>query len=270
MALFYSEYWAFVFGVIGNVISCMTFLAPLPTFYRIYKKKSTEGFQSVPYVTALLSAMLWIYYAHVKNKATLLLLTINIYGFGIEAIYIIIFLLYASNKARLSTIKLLFLTVCGYGTMVILTTYLTKGSKRLSIIGWICMVFNICVFASPLFILKQVIKTKSVAFMPLNLSFFLTLNAIVWFFYGLLIDDFYIAIPNTLGFVFGIVQMVIYLIYKGAIPLESTKLQKPNDHVLNICEDVPNGALQPDPNQVVKSGAPAVAVIGDEDPNNGK
>nr|AFK41092.1 unknown [Medicago truncatula] len=64
--------------------------------------------------------------------------------------------------------------------------------------------------------------------------------------------------------------MVIYLIYKDAIPLESTKLQKPNDHVLNICEDVPNGALQPDPNQVVKSGAPAVAVIGDEDPNNGK
>jgi len=77
-------------------------------------------------------------------------------------------------------------------------------------------------------------------------------------------------IPNTLGFVFGIVQMVIYLIYKDVIPLESTKSHKSNDHILNICEDVPNGAIRPDPNEVAKSGAPTVAVIGGEDPNNGK
>jgi len=64
--------------------------------------------------------------------------------------------------------------------------------------------------------------------------------------------------------------MVIYLIYKDAILLESTKLQKPNDHILNICEDVPNVGGRPDPNQVTKSEDPTVAVIGGEDPNNGK
>jgi len=41
---------------------------------------------------------------------------------------------------------------------------------------------------------KRVIKTKSVEFMPLSLSFFLTLNAIMWFFYGLLLNDYYIAV----------------------------------------------------------------------------
>ncbi|TVU25304.1 hypothetical protein EJB05_27796, partial [Eragrostis curvula] len=44
----------------GNIISFMTYLAPLPTFYRIYKNKLIQGFQSVPYVVALFSAMLWI------------------------------------------------------------------------------------------------------------------------------------------------------------------------------------------------------------------
>lgn len=41
---------------------------------------------------------------------------------------------------------------------------------------------------------RKVIKTKSVEFMPFMLSFFLTLCAIMWFFYGFLIRDYYIAV----------------------------------------------------------------------------
>ncbi|RDX58159.1 Bidirectional sugar transporter SWEET13, partial [Mucuna pruriens] len=174
----------------------MVFLAPIPTFYQIYKKKSTEGFQSLPYVIALLSSMLWIYYALVKKDASLLLITINSFGCVIETIYLVIFLLYAPNKIRLSTIKLLLLlNVFGYGAMLLLTLFLIKGPKRLKVIGWICLAFNISVFAAPLCIMRRVIQTKSVEFMPLGLGFFLTLNAIMWFFYGLLLKDFFIAIP---------------------------------------------------------------------------
>lgn len=71
-----------------------------PTFYQIYKKKSTEGFQSLPYVVALFSAMLWIYYAFVKREAALLLITINTFGIVVESAYLIVFLLYAPKKSR--------------------------------------------------------------------------------------------------------------------------------------------------------------------------
>ncbi|KAK7353765.1 hypothetical protein VNO80_19217 [Phaseolus coccineus] len=218
---------AFIFGLLGNIISFMVFLAPLPTFYKIYKKKSTEGFQSLPYIVALFSSMLWIYYALVKREGTLLLITINSFGCLIETIYLAIFLLYAANKTRLSTIKIiLLLNVFGFGAMLLLTLFLTKGSERISVIGWISLVFNISVFAAPLGIMKRVIKTKSVEFMPLSLSFFLTLNAIMWFFYGLLLNDYYIALPNTLGFLFGIIQMVMYLIYRNAKTNEPTQLKE--------------------------------------------
>lgn len=242
----HRETLAFIFGLLGNIISFGVFLAPLPTFYQIYKKKSTEGFQSLPYVVALFSAMLWIYYAFVKREAALLLITINTFGIVVESIYLAIFLFYAPRKPRLSTIKLLLLlNVFGFGAMLLSTLYLSKGAKRLAIIGWICLVFNISVFAAPLFIIRQVIKTRSVEYMPFTLSMFLTINAVMWFFYGLLLKDYYVALPNTLGFVFGLIQMGMYLIFRNATPValeEPVKAQELNGHIIDV---VKMGSMEP-------------------------
>ncbi|KAE9446039.1 hypothetical protein C3L33_21992, partial [Rhododendron williamsianum] len=202
---------AFAFGLLGNVISFFVFLSPLPTFYQIHKKKSTEGFQSVPYVVALFSAMLLMYYAFLKTDATLLI-TINSFGCFIETIYIGLFIFYSPKKIR--TVKLLVSMIGGFG-LILITTHFVKGPARVQIVGWICLLFSVSVFVAPLGILKQVIRTKSVEFMPFSLSFSLTLNAVMWFFYGLLINDYNIAIPNVLGFFFGVVQMLLYAFYKN-------------------------------------------------------
>ncbi|RYR67551.1 hypothetical protein Ahy_A03g013947 [Arachis hypogaea] len=135
-----------------------------PTFYRIYKKKTTEGFQAIPYITALFSLTLWIYYAIFVKDATFLI-TINTFGIVIESIYIAIFLIYSPKKAMLSTIKIiLLLNVFGFGAIVLSTLYLTKGDKRVTLIKWFNLILNICIFTSPLDNLRCVVKTKSVEF----------------------------------------------------------------------------------------------------------
>ncbi|CAM8987840.1 unnamed protein product [Rhodiola kirilowii] len=203
------------FGILGNIVSFVTFLAPLPTFYKIYKKKCTEGFQSIPYSVALFSCTLLLYYGFLKPTGGLMIISINSIGCVIEAGYLATFLFYAPKSSKAQTAKFL----CGFNLAVYgaicLVTYLSfHDALRVTIVGWICAIFSVLVFAAPLSVMRRVMRTKSVEFMPLALSFSLTVCAVMWFFYGMLIKDYYIALPNVLGFTFGIVQMILYAIYR--------------------------------------------------------
>ncbi|CAL1361933.1 unnamed protein product [Linum trigynum] len=216
----------FLFGLLGNAISCMVCLAPLPTFYQIWKKKTSEGFQSLPYVIGLFSAMLWLFYA-LFAKDAMLLVTINVFTFFMQTFYIAVYLLYATKKDMITTVKLLsFFNVVGFGAICTLTLAFTHGFLRVQVLGWICMVFSLCVFVAPLGIVRKVIKTKSVEFMPISLSFFLTLSAVMWFMYGFLKKDPYVAVPNILGFTFGILQMILYMVYRKSTPANALPVKK--------------------------------------------
>jgi solute carrier family 50 (sugar transporter) len=121
------------------------------------------------------------------------------------------------------TVKLLCtMNVALYGVMVAFLQFYVQGRRHVSVSGGIGAAF--AVFVAPLAIIvsttisggssvyvpsqldmltqmslnpanqRQVIRTKSVEFMPFWLSFFLTLSAVVWFFYGLLMKDFFVAV----------------------------------------------------------------------------
>ncbi|KAI9075377.1 hypothetical protein K1719_042627 [Acacia pycnantha] len=209
---------ALTFGILGNLISFLVFLAPLPTFYRIYKNKSTEGFQSIPYLVALLSCMLWLYYAFIKTGAVLLI-TINSFGCVIEILYIFLFVTFASSDARRLTIKLIGVLNVGSFVLIMLVMQFAvhDAALRVHVLGWICVSISVTVFAAPLSIVAQVIRTKSVEYMPFTLSFFLTMSAVMWFAYGLFLRDICIAVPNVVGFVLGLIQMVVYGIYRDNV-----------------------------------------------------
>ncbi|KAG5224185.1 bidirectional sugar transporter [Salix suchowensis] len=215
MGFLSNDQLTFIFGLLGNIVAVGMFLAPVPTFYTIFKRKSSEGFQSIPYSVALMSASLLLYYGLLKTNASLLI-SINSIGCAFEATYLIIHLIYAPKQERMHTMKLLLIFNMGsFGSMLLVTMLLVKGSNRLSVVGWICAVFSVAVCAAPLSVMRRVIRTKSVEYLPFTLSASLTLNAVMWFFYGLLQHDYYIALPNVLGFLFGIAQMILYMVFKN-------------------------------------------------------
>ncbi|KAJ1411871.1 SWEET sugar transporter [Sesbania bispinosa] len=231
----------FVVGIIGNIASFICFLAPVSTFYRVCKKKTTEGFQSVPYVAALFSAMLWIFYAYIKT-GEILIITINAFGCFIETVYLSIYLTYCPKKARIFTLKLIFLfNLAGICLVVVLTHVLAKErTARVELLGWICVVLSTSVFAAPLSIIKVVIRTKSVEFMPFTLSLLLTISASMWLIYGILLGDIFVTLPNIVGITFGTIQMVLYAIYMKSTPVKNQKLPEHNDELnVNTQEVIP-------------------------------
>ncbi|KAI3818069.1 hypothetical protein L1987_11871 [Smallanthus sonchifolius] len=228
----------FVFGLLGNIISTGVYFAPLPTFIEICKRKSTMGFQSLPYVVSLFSALLWLFYAFVKGGDTFLLISINTLGTFIESIYIIIFLVYATPDTKKQTIKGLtgVMVLC---LVISLGTFFSfQGQTRVLVVGWICVGISVCVFAAPLTIVFQVVRTKSVEFMPLSLSCFLTLSATMWFAYGIALRDICVTVPNVLGFLLGVFQMGLYAYYRNASSILEAEKKQPKinckEHMINI------------------------------------
>ncbi|XP_018717041.1 uncharacterized protein LOC104415615 isoform X1 [Eucalyptus grandis] len=90
---------SFFFGVLGNVTTGLIYLAPVKTFWHILKRRSTEEFESIPYVFKLLNAYFWTYYGIVKPDSVVVA-TVNGFGVVVEIIFVAIFLLYAPPRMR--------------------------------------------------------------------------------------------------------------------------------------------------------------------------
>ncbi|KAI3896825.1 hypothetical protein MKX03_028331, partial [Papaver bracteatum] len=73
---------------------------------------------------------------------------------------------------------------------------------------------------------KNVIATKSVQYMPFMLTFFLFLNGGIWSVYSVLVNDFFIGVPNVIGFVLGSVQLIMYVIYNNKSKAKKLSMEK--------------------------------------------
>ncbi|KAL6193737.1 hypothetical protein ACLB2K_034821 [Fragaria x ananassa] len=215
---------SFYVGVIGNLISVLMFLAPVYTFARIVKNRSTEEFTSLPYVCTFLNSFLWTYYGIIKPGAYLVS-TVNGFGVLAEIVYISLFLTYATANKRANTVIWISILDVGFPAAAILVTWLAlKGDTRISAIGFLGAGLNIIMYASPLAAMKTVVTTKSVEYMPFWLSFFFFLNGGVWLFYAWLEQDYFLGVPNGMGFLLGAVQLVLYWIYKKPAKKEDKSL----------------------------------------------
>nr|AFK34508.1 unknown [Lotus japonicus] len=83
-------------------------------------------------------------------------------------------------------------------------------------------------YGSPLSIMRLVIKTKSVEFMPFFLSLFVFLCGTSWFIFGLIGHDPFVAVPNGIGSILGTMQLILYFIYrdKKCVPRKQAKTRR--------------------------------------------
>ncbi|XP_010537332.1 PREDICTED: bidirectional sugar transporter SWEET1 [Tarenaya hassleriana] len=205
-----------VFGVLGNATALFLFLAPTITFKRIIKNKSTEQFSGIPYPMTLLNCLLSAWYGlPFVSKNNTLVSTINGTGAAIEIVYVLIFLVYAPKKEKAKIFGIFSCVMAVFSVVVFVSLFALHGNPRKLFCGLAATIFSIIMYASPLSIMRMVIKTKSVEFMPFFLSLFVFLCGTSWFIYGLIGRDPFVAIPNGFGCGLGTMQLILYFIYCG-------------------------------------------------------
>ncbi|XP_073306025.1 bidirectional sugar transporter SWEET1-like isoform X1 [Primulina huaijiensis] len=173
----------FVVGIFGNAFALFLFLAPL---------------YGLPFV----------------SPNNMLVSTINGTGAAIELVYVLIFLIFAPKKEKGKILGLLTLVLAIFAIVAFVSLFALHGKGRKFFCGVAATVFSIIMYGSPLTIIRMVIKTKSVEFMPFFLSLFVFLCGTSWFVFGLLGKDPFVAIPNGFGCGLGAVQLILYAIYR--------------------------------------------------------
>jgi solute carrier family 50 protein (sugar transporter) len=206
----------------GNIFGAALFLAPAITFYYVIKRGSTEEFSGIPYVVALLNCLLYAWYGLPFVSSDNILVTISDgSGAVLELIYVCLYLIYSPPLHRRKILGLFVVELVLFGAIAVVSMMALHQTARTLLVGIVAAALSVCMYAAPLSIMKLVVETKSVEYMPFFLSLFVFLCSFSWFVYGILGRDLFVGVPNGVGTVLGVAQLVLYWIYKDSTPTNS-------------------------------------------------
>ncbi|PIN19816.1 Multitransmembrane protein [Handroanthus impetiginosus] len=211
-------------GVAGNIFAFGLFLSPVPTFQRIIRNESTEQFSGLPYIYALLNCLITAWYGlPMISSDNLLVTTVNSVGAIFQIVYISIFIKYVEKTGQFKMIGLLFSVFVLFAFISLGSLLIVDFEVRHLTIGFISCASLISMFASPLFIINLVIRMRSVEFMPFHLSLSMFLMSTSFLLYGIFNFDPFIYVPNGIGTVLGVLQLLLFLYYKKPSRGDSTE-----------------------------------------------
>ncbi|CAK7350322.1 unnamed protein product [Dovyalis caffra] len=171
-------------GLAGNLFAFVLFVSPIPTFRRIIRNKSTEQFSGLPYIYALLNCLICLWYGMpFVTPGVILVATVNSFGAVFQLIYTIIYIIYADKTIKPKMSALLVSVFALFGVVAFVSLRFLDSHLRQMVVGYLSVFSLISMFASPLFII----------------------------------------VPNGIGTILGIVQLVLYYYYSSKYGEGSTE-----------------------------------------------
>ena len=209
-----------IFGWVGTAISTFFYIAPIvPILSLIREELSCKETPGVLLICSLMNCVLWANYG--LNKDRFLQYFPNGLGGFITLIYITIFLIYLADK-RIGLS--LFYTGC-LVIVISLLELLFFFIIDVEVTGFIAMVFNVLMFASPGEKMYTVCKTGNYQLIPIWSTIGAAACSGCWLMYGVYLADFKVIIPNGLGIACAFIQAIVFIIFK----IKSKNKKKPGE-----------------------------------------
>ena len=130
-------------------------------------------------------------------------------------VYLYVFLSYSTRQHKLRTLA--YAKRIGLGfvafTLIVLIMYVFKGKHYAfaQLFGCLCLVTSILLMASPLSVMRAVIKDKTSIYLQKSTVIATFLSASAWLIYGLSRNDWFVWFPNLCGLIAAMFQ--IFLLY---------------------------------------------------------
>ncbi|KAI6216053.1 Sugar transporter SWEET [Aphelenchoides besseyi] len=198
-----------VLSVTATTSTFALFLCGLQICQRIRQRGSTDGTSVAPFLLTLISCTCWLGYGELRKDQTIIF--VNGVGFTVQAIYLYYYYIKTRSKSLLN--RLLFLElVIAIGTYWFIYSDVSKEEKE-NLLGLVCMILNVSSIGSPLLDVGQVVRTKSTESLPFLLCAGNMAVSLQWVVYGILVDDFYMKVPNSIAVLISAVQLSLFIIY---------------------------------------------------------
>jgi len=201
-----------VIGYIATAFTIGLFLTGISICQTIWQNKSTLGTSPLPFFTCFVSCSLWICYGFGAHDTVLII--VNLVGLILQIFYLA-FYYYMSNNKRDMQKKFVILALTILSLLLFANFFKDNREKMVSIIGFMSSVASIVFMGSPLSNIVLVIRTKSTESMPLPLILASFVMSSLWVYYGILVDDYVVQIPNLIGSFITAVQLLLFMVYPG-------------------------------------------------------
>ncbi|RLN97049.1 hypothetical protein BBJ28_00024234 [Nothophytophthora sp. Chile5] len=222
-------------------------LSPVPDVYKVHKRKTSGDMIVLPLVCMAGSNYVWyalslsrqsdLYrtpstdnchspvpfeilrclYAYLSNSIFPLFCS-SLFAMLSGMTYTAVFFRWTSNRTYV--LKLCAVSLAG---CIAVSIYVAQGLAEVegqtkaqvtNVLGYIGVAVSICLFASPLESLWQVVRTKSSASVPINFSVMMFVATALWVAAALLDSDIFVLVPNVFGVLLSAIQIVLFFAYR--------------------------------------------------------
>eukprot|EP00922_Rhytidocystis_sp_ex-Travisia-forbesii_P061289 GHVS01090868.1.p1 GENE.GHVS01090868.1~~GHVS01090868.1.p1 ORF type:complete len:688 (-),score=68.02 GHVS01090868.1:658-2721(-) len=193
-------------------------LTPSPTILSVSKSRSTGDLEPLPYVMLLLSATLWTIYGVFKSD--LIIALPNLIGIVLGIVYVYTYRKHCTNAVHRYCLNF-YIKISAVVVVALALVTLFGGLHRgTTVAGLSAAFFNVISYAAPLSSLGQVLRDKSTASMPYEMSVGSLICSILWMIYGFVISDKIILIPSLIGAFVGCMQLALLIAYPSKTGFE--------------------------------------------------
>uniref|UniRef100_A0A183BPX6 Sugar transporter SWEET n=1 Tax=Globodera pallida TaxID=36090 RepID=A0A183BPX6_GLOPA len=179
---------------------------------QIWKRGDTVEIKPYSFLVGLLGSCYWFVYGVLMQQP--LIQYVNVCQFVIYSAYIAFYWTMSRKRCLITsqTVGVFSLVALLFALLPFLGCSVVTPFWRTNALGIVCATLNVASFAAPLTMLKALARAGNTSMLPLPLCLGNLLVSAEWCLFGVLISDLCIVVPNTLGILLSLAQLLLFLV----------------------------------------------------------